>query len=218
MEADEFRSHGLDVLRIGQVYAKLSSIMKIDSDFSEADHGKFSSTLDCSKNIFNPYSGSYQDPSEEDVKVWTKNTNGINSSNLVFLWGFRSGVSARQLKNLLKCSHDVFTKEFDVQLIDKNCAIVVFRNHGFSQLFLEIMNSGGVCSESLKEMISDGVRAAGYSSYKRVCQCGGLSEASLADAFDKTLDETVGISEGELNEDSPLVYWNSDEMINLDDL
>lgn len=191
--------------------------MKIDSDSREADHEKFSSALECSKNIFNPYSVSYQDPSEEDDKVWTKNTRSINSSNLVFLWGFRSGISTGQLKSLLKCSHDVFTKEFDVQLVDKNCAIVIFRNHGFSQLFLEVMNSGGLCNESLKEMISDGVRAAGYSSYKRVCQQ-GLQEASLADALDKTLDETVGISEGDLNEDSPLVYWNSDDIINLDDL
>lgn len=217
-EADEFRSHyGYDVLSIGQVYAKLCSILKIDSDSHEADRGKFSSTLECSKNIFNPYSSSYQDPSEEDVKVWTNDTHSINSRNLVFVWGFRSGLSSRQLKSLFKGSHDVFTEEFDVRLVDKHCAVVIFRAHSFTQLFLEVMSSGGMCNETLKEMISEGVRAAGYSSYKRVCQW-GLWEASLADALDKTLDKSVGISEADLNEDSPLVYWNSDEMINLDDL
>lgn len=152
----------------------------------------------------------------EDVKVWTKNSRRISSSNLVFLWGFQSGISASRLKSLLEGSHDVFTKEFDIRLVDRNCAIVIFWTSGFPERFLDVMTSGGISSESLKEMISEGVRAAGYSSYKRVCQW-GLWEDNLADALDKSLEKTGELSEPDSNEDLPLVCWNNDA-INLDDL
>ncbi|CAK9171250.1 unnamed protein product [Ilex paraguariensis] len=217
VKESEGKTHGHNVLRISQLFAKLCSILKVNPEAHDADSGHLSSALEGFANIFNPCSRNSQDSTDGEVGLWTENMRNISSEDLVFLWGFRGGISAGMLKSMLHGSHDVFSNEFDVRLLDKSCAIVVFRNPGLSGSFLGAMDSEGVCSESLREMILDGLRAAGYETYKKVCRL-GLWERDLADSLDKALaDPDNNLSEVGFEESSE-IYWNSDLMINLDDL
>ncbi|CAI9095207.1 OLC1v1031094C1 [Oldenlandia corymbosa var. corymbosa] len=203
--------HGRSVLRICELFAKLSLTLSPDA----ADTAP--PTLMSEANIFNPHLSSPSDLLDEDVGISTKDTRRINISDLVFLWGFGEGMSARKLKNLLSSAHEAFSGEFDVRMADTNCAVVVFWNPGFAERFLEIMNSGGMNHEPLKDLISEGVRAASYRTYQRVCEQ-GLWEADLADALDKALEGTVDHVEANSEQEPLHVSWNSDELINLDDL
>ncbi|CAL5374754.1 unnamed protein product [Camellia sinensis] len=93
--------------------------MKISHQVDE--NGHLPSVLEDYTNIFNPGSTSSQDHTiDEDVSVWTDNRRKVDSKDLVFLWGFRGGMSARTLKKLLHDSRDVFSEEFDVRLLDKS--------------------------------------------------------------------------------------------------
>ncbi|XP_059660019.1 poly(A)-specific ribonuclease PARN-like [Cornus florida] len=216
-ETNEGNRHGHNVLRISQLFAKLCSILKITPEAHEDDKGHLTSALECYANIFNPCSTSSEDPINGDVMVWTDNTRKVRCKDLVFLWGFRGGISARMLENQLRGSHEVFSEEFDVRLVDKSCAIVVFWDPGFAESFLEAMKSGGIFCEPLRELISEGLRAACYEAYNRVCRL-GLWEKNLADALDKALADTDSLSEAHSKEEQSVISWNSDLMINLDDL
>uniref|UniRef100_A0A5B7B6L9 Putative poly(A)-specific ribonuclease PARN-like n=2 Tax=Davidia involucrata TaxID=16924 RepID=A0A5B7B6L9_DAVIN len=212
-EANESEIHGHNVLRISQLFAKLCSLLKVTPEALEDDSGHLCSALEGYANIFNPCSTSSQDPIDGDVTVWMDDTRKVCSGDLVFLWGFRRGVSARMLKNQLSGSHEVFSEEFDVQLMDKSCAIVIFWNPGLAESFLEAMDSGGISCEPLKEMISEGLRAAGYDIYNKVCRL-GLWKADLADSLDKALADTDSLSEAHSKEPSE-IYWDTVSMINL---
>ncbi|KAA8550537.1 hypothetical protein F0562_002221 [Nyssa sinensis] len=211
--------HGRNVLRISQLFARLCSILKVTPEALEDDNGHLCSALEGYANIFNPCSTSSQDLVDVDVTVWTDNKRKVSSKDLVFLWGFRRGVSARMLKKKLGSSHEVFllSEEFDVRLVDKSCAIVVFWNPGLSDSFLEAMDSGGISCEPLREMISEGTRAACYETYKRVCRL-GLWKRNLADSLDKALENTDSLSEAYFKREPSEIYWDSESMINLDDL
>ncbi|CAL5424828.1 unnamed protein product [Camellia sinensis] len=216
-DASESKIHGHDVLRISELFAKLCSILKISPVTHEDENGHLPSVLEDYTNIFNPCSTSSQDHTiDEDVSVWTDNRRKVDSKDLVFLWGFRGGMSARTLKKLLHDSHDVFSEEFDIRLLDKSCAVVAFWNPGLSESFLEAMDSGGISCESLGEMISEGLRAATYQTYRRACRL-GILEADLADSLEKALGDADSLSEAH-SEESSEIYWDSDLMINLDDL
>ncbi|KAK3003306.1 hypothetical protein RJ639_018328 [Escallonia herrerae] len=135
--AYEGKPHGHNVLRISQLFAKLCSILKI-METLEADGGYFSSPLEGYANNFNHFPSSSQDlnsSSEDhidgDIRAWNDNSKKVSSKDLVFLWGFRRGLSAGRLKSLLCGSHEAFSKEFDVRLVDQTCA-VVFLNPGLS--------------------------------------------------------------------------------------
>ncbi|KAM7521898.1 hypothetical protein LguiA_011800 [Lonicera macranthoides] len=217
-ETNECKTHhGHNVLKITELFAKICSILKITIETPQADNTHLSSPLKTYSNIFGPCSSNSEDPINEDVKVWAKNTTKIRTEDLVFLWGFKGGMSAGMLKSHLHESHQVFAKEFDVRLVDKSCAIVVFQDQGLSRDFLAEMDSGGKCSESVREMMSDGLRGSSYESYKRVCRL-GLWEADLADALEKALAESDDSSLESQSKESVEVDWDSDLMINLDDL
>ncbi|CAA2956412.1 poly(A)-specific ribonuclease PARN-like [Olea europaea subsp. europaea] len=216
-EADKVQIHGRNVLQISELFAKLCSVLKINPETFEEDYNHLSSAIQCHANKFNPSSTRFGDPIDEDVRIWNKNSRRINIDNLVFLWGLEGGISAGMLKALLHDSHEVFSKEFDVQMVDKNCAVIVFWTPGFSERFLRIMDSGEIFSESLKDMISKGLAAASYKTYKSVCKL-GLWEVDLADALDKALEETERLTEAKSEEDLSVINWNNDKMINLDDL
>ncbi|GFZ20062.1 polynucleotidyl transferase, ribonuclease H-like superfamily protein [Actinidia rufa] len=215
-DANEGKIHGHNVLSISELFAKLCSILRIGPQTHEADNNRLPSVLEDYANVFSPCSLSSYDPIDRDVSVWTDNTRKVDGKDLVFLWGFRGGMSARMLKKLLRNSHEVFSEEFDMRLLDKSCAVVVFWNPGSSESFLEAMDSGGVSCESLREMISDGLRATDYQTYWRVCRL-GLWEADLADALDKALADNDSLSKAHSEEPSE-ICWNSELMINLDDL
>ncbi|XP_059305032.1 poly(A)-specific ribonuclease PARN-like [Lycium ferocissimum] len=215
-EVSEVKTLGHDVVKISELFAKSCSILKTAPRTPEADGGQLPDAIECCTNSFNPCFTSSHSPADEDVSVWTDNTRKISIKNLVFLWGFRGGTSAGKLKSLLYGSHKVFHNEFDVRMVDKSCAVVVFRDPGFPEVLLQLMDSGGICTNTLKEMLADGLTAAGYETYQKVCEL-GLWEADLASSMEKALEETESFSEAQSKEFLG-ICWNNDEMINLNDL
>ena len=208
--------HGYNVLRISHLFAKLCSILKITYSATSSDNELLPLALEECTNIFNVFSTSTEEINE-DISVWTKNTRKVSCEQSVFLWGFRRGMTAGRLKSLLQRSHDVFSEEFDVRLVDKSCAIVVFWQPGLSATFLEVMNSEEVCG-SLREMISEGLRAVPYETYKTVCRL-GIWEADLTESLVKAMedpdDHLVEANPGtKLRE----ICCSSDSMIYLDEL
>lgn len=216
-KADSVKSHGHNVLKISELFAKVCSILKVDPKAPEAiEHRRqLPPALECYANIFYPCSTSYQDPpiNEEDVRVRAKSCKRVSSKNVVFLWGFQSGISTGQVKSLLYGKHEVFSSEFDIRLVDESCAVLVFSSPDLPEVLLEALDS---CS--LKEMVSEGIRAASYDAYVKVCKL-GLWKANLADSLELALEEeSECLSEAHTAKDLSVIHWNSDEMINLDDL
>ncbi|CAH1433114.1 unnamed protein product [Lactuca virosa] len=198
---EENKNHGLDAVRISELFAKLCSILKIT-------HDNGPSLLKRHSNVFNQGSNGFLDEGD-DISVWTHNPRKISINNLVFIWGFRGGISAGKLKNLLCNSHERLSEDdlFDVRLVDKNCAVVVFWKSGVSEWFLGAIDSG----EELRELAAEGVMGASYEAYRRVCKFDILG-ADLADSLAE-----CRVLEGDTVE-SDEVYWNSELMINFDDL
>lgn len=215
-EPNEVRSHGSDVLRISHMFAKLSLMLQVPDSVVIGD-----STVSCAiesfTNTFSPGSANFRDSLDNDFQSSPENSDSISSQNLVLLWGFGDGISARKLKELLRDSHDVFSENFHVRLVDKNCAILGFWAPGFARRFLEIMDSGGVCCEPIREMIAGGLRAAGYVTYLRACEL-GCWDANLPDALEKALEETAELSETISKEDLHVTCWNHEDIIDLDSL
>ncbi|KAK6145165.1 hypothetical protein DH2020_021985 [Rehmannia glutinosa] len=216
-ETDKVNIHGHNVLKVCQLFVKLCSKLKISLEVLEGDYNQLSPSLQCHSNTFNPCSTNSRESDADDVRIWTGNTRTVSIENLVFLWGFKSGISARNLKDLLCDSHDVFSEEFDVRMIDRTCAIVVLWTPGFSERFLRIMDSGDILSGKLKNMISEGLKASGYETYRRVCEL-GLWKPDLGESLDQAMDETEILLEAKSPQEQSVIYWNNDEMINLDDL
>ncbi|CAH9073504.1 unnamed protein product [Cuscuta europaea] len=216
-DTDRMKSLGHNVIKISELFAKLCFILKVDPKSLEAIeevNGHFPLPLKCDGSIFNPCSTSYQDfTNDEEVRVRAKRCETVSSKNVVFLWGFQCGISGGQLKSFLYGKHEVFSHEFDVFLVDDSCAVVVFWSSGYSEVLLEAMYDSG----SLKDMLSEGIRAAGYDAYVKVCKL-GLWKTNLADSFDLALEEESERLLEEAQHAKKLSVIHSDEMINLDDL
>ncbi|XWS31189.1 hypothetical protein CRYUN_Cryun23aG0056100 [Craigia yunnanensis] len=180
---DEGKIHGQTVVRICHLFAKLYSVLKITPGAVQSTDENVTSLLDGYANVFKSCSRSSQESVDGGIRIWTKSPRKVGCEYLVFLWGFRDKLSARMLKSLLQGSHGVFSEEFDVCLVDKSCAIVIFLRPNLSQDLLDVMSSEGI-SGSLRELVSEGLRAAGYETYKRACSL-GLWEANLASSLDK---------------------------------
>nr|XP_043622638.1 poly(A)-specific ribonuclease PARN-like isoform X2 [Erigeron canadensis] len=206
---EESKNHGHGVVRISELFAKLCFILRI---LPQAEyHNPDGPSLKRYTNVFSPDSNNFQDSDEaDDISIWTNNPMKISINNLVFLWGFRSGTSAGKLKNLLSKSHNLLSEDhaFDVRLVDNSCAVIVFWKDGLSEWFLDAIDSG----DGLRELAAEGMMAAGYDTYKRICESEILG-VDLADS----LAEFDRISEAHTKEPQE-VYWNSDLMINFDDL
>ncbi|KAM3216694.1 poly(A)-specific ribonuclease PARN-like isoform X1 [Capsicum annuum] len=215
-EVYEVKTLGHDVVKISQLFAKLWSILKIAPKTPEAVAGHFPDAIECYTNSFNPFFTSSHGPANEDVSVWTDNARKISIKNLIFLWGFKGVTSAGKLKNLLYGSHEVFHNEFDVKMVDRSCAVIAFGNPGFSEVLMQLMDSGGICTNTLQEMLADGLRAAGYETYQKVCEL-GLWEADLASSMEKALEESESFSDAQSKERSRICP-NNGEVINLDEL
>lgn len=212
------KDHAHNVLRITDLFAKLSSILKI-APANGTEVGQYARTVQDYANIFYPCSSnSLQDPVDENASGEMETLRKARTESLIFLWGFRSGISAGVLKSSLHGVHDVFSEDFDVRLVDKSCAIVVFWRPGLADALLEDMASGAANgSASLREMISEGLKVAGYGTYMRVCRL-GLWEEKLADSMDKALSELSSDLLMNNAMDTSEIYGGSDLMINLDDL
>ncbi|KAI3802016.1 hypothetical protein L1987_30138 [Smallanthus sonchifolius] len=202
---EECKNHGHNVVRISELFARLCFILKLNPE--TVNQNPDGPLLKLDSNMFNLGSNGFQET--DDISVWTHNPRKISINNLVFLWGFRSGISAGKLKNMLCKSHDVLSEDevFDVRLVDKNCAVVVFWKNGLSEWFLDAIGSGS--GDGLRELAAEGLMAAGYEAYKRVCKSeilGADLAASLAEIDRDHIEESAE------------VYWNSELMINFDDL
>lgn len=209
---NEGKNHGHDVVKLCQLFGKLCHVLKITPTAIQSGDQFLVSAFQGTESIAKLSATSQQEQTDgDDIRIWTNNTRKVSCDNVVFLWGFRKGTSAGMLKSLLQDSHEVFTKEYDVRLVDRSCAIIVFWQPGPSQTFLDTVNSENI-SGKLLEMVSEGLRASGYSTYKRACSL-GLWESELADSLDKALasDECIS-SEGYSSE----TY--KELMIDLDDL
>ncbi|KAK6145158.1 hypothetical protein DH2020_021978 [Rehmannia glutinosa] len=122
-ETDKVNIHGHNVLKVCQLFVKLCSTLKISLEVLEGDYNQLSPSLQCHSNTFNPCSTNSRESDADD-------------------WNIH-----RNLKDLLCDSHDVFSEEFDVRMIDRTCAIVVLWTPGFSERFLRIMDSGDILSD-----------------------------------------------------------------------
>jgi len=196
------------------LFAKLCSVLRISPGAFQSSDDNVTSLLDGYE--FKSCFGSSQESVNGGIRIWTKSLGKVGCDDLVFLWGFRDKLNAGMLKSLLQGSHGIFSQEFDVCLVDKSCAIVVFLQPNLSQALLDIMNSEGI-SGSLRELVSEGLRAAGYETYKKACSL-GLWEADLASSLNKVLAAPECCSPSD-NETKPSeIYWCNNLMINLDDL
>lgn len=203
-------------MKICQLFGKLCSILKITPDAIQYGEHHLASAINGYENIFNILPSSSEGPTDEDIRIWTNDTRKVSCENVVFLWGFREMMAAGMLKNLLQGCHAVFKEAFDVRMVDRSCAIVVFWQPGLSNTFLNAMNSEEI-SGPLRETVSEGLKAAGYETYKRVCSS-GFWESALADALDKALtDDSVCASEADSETKTSEIYWFND-LINLDEL
>lgn len=214
---NDHKFHGHNAIRLCHLFAKVCSVLKIDlSGFQSNNNNCLASMLDGCANVscsFSPYHCEHED---EDIKIWTKNVRKVSCRHLVFLWGFRDGMTARLLKTALEGSHEVFCEEFDVRFVDKKCAIVVFWQPGLSETFLDAINSDGIVG-SLREMVSEGLRAAGYETYKRVCRL-DLWEADLAESLERAMLEHHSISEAGPETVRLDIKYSNDSLIYLNDL
>lgn len=199
--------HGQNVVMISQLFAKLSTIQK--SDKSPAQSNEDLQALDSAEHANSITSN------DENVKVWSKNSRRVSSENLVFIWGVSKKMTAAMLKNVLQKSHAVFAREFDVKYLDRSCAVVVFWESGSSETFLREVNNEEQLVGSLREMAAEGLRVAGYETYRRACRL-GFWEAELAEALDKTLES----SDTDLDSDTKPsdISWSSELTINFDEL
>lgn len=210
----EGKIHGLNVVRICHLFAKLCSILRSASESSKSDGNHQAGTLERFANIYRPWPSA--DPPEESISIWRNDTRRVNCKDVVFLWGFRKGLSAKLLKSQLQGSHEVFSENFDVRLVDKSCAIVIFWQPGLSETLLSIMNSSDI-SGPLWDLVSEGLKAAGYGMYVKLCGL-GLFEADLADAFDCNFANHDDYSEDHSTRKNYEIQSSSESMIYLEDL
>ncbi|KAK8711759.1 hypothetical protein V6N13_147026 [Hibiscus sabdariffa] len=213
--SDESKIHGQTVVRICYLFAKLCSVLKVTPSAIQSSDGNVTSLL-AYANVFRSSSGSPEESLDGGIRIWTDSPRKVDCKDLVFLWGFRDRLSARMLKSLLQGSHDVFSGEFDICLIDKSCAVLVFLQPNLSQAFLDVMSSEGM-SGSLRELVSEGLRAADYETYKRACSL-GLWETDLASSLDKASATPDHFSQSGPETKASEIFWCKDLIINLDDL
>ncbi|KAL3007418.1 hypothetical protein AAZX31_08G333100 [Glycine max] len=213
----EGKIHGLTALRLSYLFMKLCSILKISPNVTESGNKHLAPELEDFTNVFHPFSTPIQDSfNGGDVGMWTNNTKKVSCEHLVFLWGFKIGITAGMLKSLLRSSHDIFSREFDVKLVDKSCAIVVFWQSGVSKRFLDILNSEEIRGD-LKELVSDGMRVTSYETYNTICRL-GLWEMDLAESLERALESSCCDIESNCERKSSEIHWYNDNVINLDDL
>ncbi|XP_068666913.1 poly(A)-specific ribonuclease PARN-like [Aristolochia californica] len=210
-EEEEQKHHGYNVVRITNLFAKLASMLRLSPDSNTMLAHQ---SIEDFSNIFYPCSIGLEEPTDED-EVLMKNVKKVNTDDLVFLWGFTSQISAGELKRQLSGAHSALSADFELRLVNRSCAILVFWTPGLAKALLQDIGSGAVESIFLRELMSEGLKATGYEAYKRVCNL-GIPEADLADCLDKVLAEATDdiIRRREASE----IYWSSEDVIRLNEL
>ncbi|KAL2935858.1 Poly(A)-specific ribonuclease PARN-like [Bienertia sinuspersici] len=213
-EMNDGKTHGHNILQISHLFAKLYSIMKRSQH--HVSEGK-SLVLENFANIFDLRSSPPLEHSDDDVRLSSNSMRKLSCDDMAFVWGFRNGLSAGDLKRLLSKSHEAFSDEFDVQLVDKSCAVVAFRKPGYAGAFITAMGSGETCNEGLKELISEGWRAASYETYK--CACNMVKwDPDLADSLDCAVMSTDNFPVESHGRSPYEIWWDDDTVLNLDDI
>ncbi|VAI13152.1 unnamed protein product [Triticum turgidum subsp. durum] len=135
-------------------------------------------------------------------------TRTASTQSVVFLWGFRE-TSAEELRSRLARLHHVFSKDFDLRLLDKTCSALIFRS---SDTASELLRDISLESPSLNNFFSEGLKAAGFYVYRKACSL-GLWDSDLAEALEGVSLEpaTSTISERGSSE----IYWNSSLKLDL---
>ncbi|KAF7070514.1 hypothetical protein CFC21_076028 [Triticum aestivum] len=135
-------------------------------------------------------------------------TRTVSTQSVVFLWGFRE-TSAEELRSRLARLHHVFSKDFDLRLLDKTCSALIFRS---SDAASELLRDISLESPSLNNFFSEGLKAAGFDVYRKACSS-GLWDSDLAEALESASLEpaTSTISEHGSSE----IYWNSSLKLDL---
>ncbi|CAL9040473.1 unnamed protein product [Musa banksii] len=206
--------HGNNVLQITYLFAALSALLKLNPD-GQLPQGQNIMPIEDYSNIFYPICTSLQEPDDE-LNYLMEHAQKSSTGNLVFLWGFSHLISSKELKRELQQIHEVFTEDFELQLMDETCAAVVFSRSGLAEALLMEMGSGKFCSDALSTKTS-GLRAAGYDAYRKVCMS-GLWEAYLADSLENILSGSTNSLSASSEKDSSEVYWRSESTIDLSDL
>ncbi|KAF3337460.1 poly(A)-specific ribonuclease PARN-like protein [Carex littledalei] len=196
----EKKNQGRNVLKITSLFAQISQLLKFNP-------------IEGHTNIFHPISRmeldavSHQDDTinhatkQEEIAKWS-------THNLVFIWGFNS-TSSSNLKNQLKSYHPKFNEDFNLKIVDRNCAVAAFKRQGAVVELLKEVEAG---SSSIENMLSDGVRIAGFGAYKKICEI-GLWDGELADSL-----QTVMLSEHNkmhvsVENNTSEIYWDSKFML-----
>ncbi|KAM0944147.1 putative poly(A)-specific ribonuclease [Dioscorea sansibarensis] len=210
------KNHGHNVLQITYLFAKLNNLLKIVPDHQLA-LGQDTRQVKDFANIFYPCSTTLQDSDDEDIGSRADKSKKFGTDNVVLLWGFSAGISASGLKQQLHGIQSVFSDNFELQLVDRTCAIVIFHVPGLAENLLKDMRSGSINSGSLKEMMSNGLKVTGYEAYKKVCRM-GLWEADLAESLELVLSEQADDLPSNYKNDASEIFWNSELMIDLNDI
>ncbi|KAJ4969454.1 hypothetical protein NE237_016155 [Protea cynaroides] len=214
----EGKNHGHNVLRITHLFAKLCFILKVTPASNQTVNDDLDNAMESYANNFYPYSTGLQELIDGEGMLWMDNSRKVSTEDLAFLWGFKTGMSAGVLKSVFRGSHDVFSEDFEVRLVDESCAIVVFWTPGSAKVLLNVLSSGMVGSGGLKEMISGGLRGVGYEIYKRICRL-GLWESNLAESLERESEEpTPDVVGADPTKDWSDIDWSNDSMIKLEDL
>lgn len=207
--------HGHNVLRITNLFARLFNLLKLSSDHQSALGEQYKAIEDYANLYYPTCTGLQESGSDNEVHLLLRdNKKKVSTDALVFLWGFGDSVTASELKRRLQGSHPVLSEGFEVQLVDKTCSVVVFESTAAAQALLKVMESGEGESTALRGMVADGLKGAGYQTYKKVCEL-GLWEGNLANSL------KAAMAEPELNQndmDASEIYWDSELMIDLNDL
>lgn len=197
-----------NVLRITKLFGKLSNLLKI-SPYCQLRSGEQCSAIEEYCNIFYP-SCSVEDSDDVDFVTELDTTKAVSSDNVIFLWGFRSE-SVKELRSQLTGLHHAFSEDFEIKLLGETCSALIFRS---SDTAMDLLKE--ICSESpsLNSFFSEGLKAAGFEVYRKVCRL-GLWDSDLAEALETASSELAVSKLSEHN--TSLIYWNSSLMLDLNE-
>ncbi|KAL6596269.1 hypothetical protein ACP70R_047633 [Stipagrostis hirtigluma subsp. patula] len=195
-----------NVLRITKLFAKLSSLLNISPN-CQLRSGEQSCTVEEYCNIFYP-SFIVEESDDADFANKSDMTKPVSTDNVILLWGFRDK-SAKELRTHLTGLHQAFSQDFEIRLLDKTCSALIFRSSDNAR---ELLKEISLESSSLNSFFSEGLKAAGFEVYRKVCRL-GLWDSDLAEALEEVSSEIAASTIPEHNT-SP-IYWDSSLKLDL---
>lgn len=188
------KCHGYDLLRLTYLFSKVCRLLKISSSNLMVD-AYSGAALASYANILYPNSICLNEPNNQgEVINQEKDSLHSKTSNIVFIWGFEAGSSARDLLQMLHNMNEVCQKGINVQLLDESCACVRFRRSKYADIFVQNMESRyGISrsanSKTKEEITSEGLRAVRYNVYEKLCKL-PLWKYKLAESFELAMSKT----------------------------